>query len=49
MTEVKQNNIDRILLKLYGRSSIRLYSDNEVDADYADFYDYVEYISDKRV
>ncbi|MGG1664510.1 hypothetical protein [Brevibacillus sp. NRS-1366] len=48
MNEVKPNNIDSILSKLYGRSSGKSYYEYDGDAEYEDFNDYVEYIYDKR-
>lgn len=49
MIEVKQNNIDNILTRIYGRSSSKSHIDYVGDTNYEDFNDYVEYIYDKRV
>lgn len=43
-----QNNIDNILMCLYGRSSSKSHIEYVGDANYEDFNDYVEYIYDKR-
>lgn len=47
MLETRQNNIDRILSQLYGRTTTPSHFEN-VDVDYTDLYDYMEYIADKR-
>ncbi|WP_157448547.1 hypothetical protein [Brevibacillus brevis] len=48
MTEVKQNNIDKILSRFYGRTQIDIASEHGIDSSIEDYMDYVEYISDKR-
>ncbi|MFC8688175.1 hypothetical protein [Brevibacillus porteri] len=48
MIEVKQNNIDRILSRFYGRTQIDTSSEHSIDSSIEDYMDYAEYISDKR-
>lgn len=48
MIEVKQNNIDRILSRFYGRTQIDTNSEHGIDSSIEDYMDYAEYIFDKR-